>query len=76
MGHVIPETLRDLLLAGGGARVAAGHMMPNTLVDLAKAAAIGGGTLTLVGIGHLMPDVLIAIARAGHGHVIFDYVTE
>ena len=68
----LPQTMIQILAAGGGLIIDASVRTPDQLVQMAAAAASGGSTLILRNADSKMPDQLVQIAAAGEGRVIFE----
>ncbi len=64
-----------VLAAGGGLIMSCQGQLPDTLKQLAAAARLGGGQLTLTNCEFLIPEIMIQIAAAGSKHVTFDLRT-
>jgi hypothetical protein len=63
----------QILENGGGLRISAAGMMPDTLVKYAAAAKLGNAWLEIVvGSAVLLPQTMVQIAAAGGGAVLFD----
>ena len=73
---LMPQTMIALLVSGGGVRISARSMLPQTMVDYAAAANRGGGRLEIViGDTALVPETLTQVVAAGGGTVLFDFVS-
>ncbi len=68
----MPDTLVQILAAGGGVIVDGSQYPPDLLVRMAAAARGSGATLILRNADSKMPNDLVRIAAAGIGKVIFE----
>jgi hypothetical protein len=72
---VTATTMEEILRSSGGLIISTKGLSPDTMLDLARAAAAGKARLTFRVTAALTPDTMIQVARAGNGHATFD-VTE
>ena len=72
---LMPDSALRILSAGGGLIVESDAFMPDTLEQMAAAAARSGARLTIRVNSVMLPDTMTRIGAAGRGHVEFD-VTE
>jgi hypothetical protein len=56
---LLRETAIELLRAGGSLRLSTRGVMPNTMVDYARAAHSSGAKVTFVVEGVVIPDTMI-----------------
>ncbi|MBE0563566.1 MAG: hypothetical protein IH622_22500 [Ochrobactrum anthropi] len=72
---MLPNTMIEVARAGGGLDIDCSKtiLLPETMVQIAQAAAFSGKKPTIVfrNISILLPDTAKAVARAGDGCVIF-----
>lgn len=70
---LFPQVALNILSAGGGLRISASGLFPQTMIDMASAARSGNARLTfVVGDVVLFPQTMIDVAAAGGGQVAFD----
>lgn len=68
---LMPETIKNVLVAGGNISIDVGGYFPQTLVEIAANAAKLGRTVELRGCDKLFPTTMVDVARAGNGRVTF-----
>lgn len=69
---LLPETVIQLLRAGGSVRLTTQGLLPDTMVRYARAARAGRAKVTFVVEGPLLAETMIRIAQAGGGSAEFD----
>jgi len=71
---LLTQTLIQIVQAGGGVVIDLNKQMylPQTLIQVAQAAANSGATVTIKNPNFLLPQTMIQIAQAGRGKVIFE----
>ncbi len=71
---LLPQTMLEIVQAGGGLIIdlKTQAILPQTLLNLARAAAISGASITIKNPRFILPQNLKAIAAAGRGRVIFE----
>jgi hypothetical protein len=77
MAVLLPETIIDTLVSGGGMRISLSDIitLPATMEQFAAAARRGKAHITfVVGNALLLPATMQSVARIGQGHVTFDFV--
>jgi hypothetical protein len=78
MAVLLPETVIDTLVSGGGMRISLSDIITRpatTMEQFAAAARRGGAHITfVVGDALLLPATMQTVARIGQGHVTFDFV--
>jgi hypothetical protein len=73
---LLPQTVVDILLRGGSARVPAKRLFPNLMKQFAHAASVGGGFIEIVDNATLLPATINEITNVGQGHILWDFVTK
>jgi hypothetical protein len=70
---LMPNVAMQILASGGGLRISAAGLMPDTMIQYAAAAKAGNARLEIVvGDALLMPQTMVQVAAAGGGAVLFD----
>jgi hypothetical protein len=74
---LLPQTVLEILAHGGGVRISAKMLMPQTMQEYAAMAKQSGGHITfVVGDAVLIPQTLYNVAASGSGAVTFDFVSR
>lgn len=77
MATMMPQTMIAVASAGGGLDInyATTPVMPQTMLDIAKAAAQSGKKPTIIfrNLPMITPQVAVEVATAGEGCVIFAF---
>ena len=68
----LTKDLVQIAVAGGGFKLDAGTRPISDLIEIASAAARGGGTIYLTGMNKHPTGDLIQISEAGKGHVVLE----
>jgi hypothetical protein len=75
--RLLPQTVVDIFLRGGSARVSAIRLFPNVMKQFAHAASVGGGFIEIVvDDATLLPATINEITNVGQGHILWDFVTK
>lgn len=71
---LLPQTMLQIVQAGGSLIIDLKKeaILPQTLVQLAEAAAVSGASITLKNLDFILPQTLQKIAVAGKGRVTFE----
>lgn len=71
---LLPQILLQIVQAGGSLVIDLKKqiLLPQTLMELAKAAAASGATITIKNPNFLLPQIMVNIALAGRGKIVFE----
>lgn len=71
---LLPQTMLEIVKAGGGLIIDLKKqiILPQTLLMLARAAAVSGANITIKNPNFILPQSLKTIALAGKGRVTFE----
>lgn len=70
--HLASNDLISVARAGGGLRLSARSLTPETLISIARAASTNGATIIVEDSQSLTRENMISIGRAGGSGVIFE----
>jgi hypothetical protein len=73
---LLADTMVQILAAGGGLNVSTKALLPDTMIQMAAAAARSGSQLIFRVESVLLPDTMIQVGAAGRGRVTFEIPSQ